>query len=57
MLRQIETPKANNKIINIKIIIQRQMIQKGDSLTQENDPVRAADDVHVQKFKKHFQRK
>jgi hypothetical protein len=31
------------------------MIQKGDSMIQENDPVRAGGDVHVQKFKKHFQ--
>ena len=30
---------------------------KGESNVQENDPVRATDDVHVQKFKKHFQRK
>ncbi len=38
----------------IILIIQRQMIQKEISMVQENDPVRAADDVHVQKFKKHI---
>jgi hypothetical protein len=32
-------------------------VGKSESSVYENDPVRATDDVHVQKFKKHFQRK
>jgi hypothetical protein len=32
-------------------------VDKNESGIRENDPVRATDDVHVQKFKKHFQRK
>ena len=32
-------------------------VGKSDGSINENDPVRATDDVHVNKFKKHFQRK
>jgi hypothetical protein len=65
---QEHRPATNKKLLAEKLVTQRtvvvgqmpeerQIIQKGDSMIQENDPVRATDDVHVQKFKKHFQRK
>ena len=55
---------APEKMVTQRTVVVGQMpeervvaVGKSDSSVHENDPVRATDDVHVQKFKKHFQRK
>ena len=62
-------PSSNKRMQAEKLVTQRTVVVggmpaerlvslgKGEANIQENDPVRATDDVHVQKFKKHFQRK
>ena len=70
-LIRAEAPKPSNskRMQADKLVTQRTVVVggmpaerlvslgKGETNIQENDPVRATDDVHVQKFKKHFQRK
>ena len=59
-----QTRVQPDKLITQRTVVVGQMpvervvaVGKSDGSINENDPVRATDDVHVNKFKKHFQRK
>jgi len=52
-----EKPVVTQRTVVVGQVPQERVVSKNDSRMNENDPNRATDDLHVTKFKKHFQRK